>query len=65
MNFRLYGFFVDLYVRSSNTVAIRMYEKLGYIIYRRVLGYYSADATTPEEDAFGRTDTPMIVYHGV
>ena len=24
------GFFVDLFVRSTNTVAIAMYEKLGY-----------------------------------
>jgi len=42
------GYFVDLFVRSSNEVAIGMYEKLGYLIYRRVRNYYSG----PEEDAF-------------
>lgn len=41
------AYFVDLFVRSSNVVAISMYEKLGYSVYRRVLGYYSG-----EEDAF-------------
>jgi len=35
------GYFVDLFVRVSNRVAIGMYEKFGYTTYRRVLGYYS------------------------
>lgn len=39
---------MDLFVRASNVVAIAMYHRLGYVIYRRVLGYYSG-----EEDAFG------------
>eukprot|EP00741_Cyanophora_paradoxa_P005225 tig00000865_g5065.t1 len=41
------GYFVDLFVRVSNAVAIGMYKKFGYSEYRRVLGYYSG-----EEDAF-------------
>ena len=41
------AFFVDLFVRVSNTVAITMYEKIGYSVYRRVIGYYAG-----EEDAF-------------
>lgn len=41
------GFFVDLFVRVSNAVAINMYTKFGYTVYRRVLSYYSN-----EEDAF-------------
>ncbi|CAG9462903.1 unnamed protein product [Pedinophyceae sp. YPF-701] len=41
------GYFVDLFVRKSNLVAIRMYEKFGYSIYRRIIGYYSG-----EEDAY-------------
>eukprot|EP00164_Ancoracysta_twista_P001691 GFYU01002216.1.p1 GENE.GFYU01002216.1~~GFYU01002216.1.p1 ORF type:complete len:122 (-),score=22.95 GFYU01002216.1:211-576(-) len=41
------GYFVDLFVRVSNAVAIDMYKKLGYSIYRTVLGYYSG-----EEDAY-------------
>ena len=36
------GFFVDLFVRASNTVAIEMYKKLGYNIYRTVNKYYSS-----------------------
>ena len=42
------GYFVDLFVRVSNSLAITMYEKLGYIVYRRVLEYYSGEG----EDAF-------------
>ncbi|KAG4073657.1 hypothetical protein HA402_000881 [Bradysia odoriphaga] len=42
-------FFVDLFVRVSNKVAINMYTNLGYIVYRTVLEYYSGD---PDEDAF-------------
>jgi hypothetical protein len=30
------AYFVDLFVRCSNTVAIRMYSKLGYSVYRWV-----------------------------
>ncbi|TMW69541.1 hypothetical protein Poli38472_001697 [Pythium oligandrum] len=44
------GYFVDLFVRVSNTLAISMYEKFGYSVYRRVLGYYSSDGDG--EDAF-------------
>ncbi|XP_058790724.1 N-alpha-acetyltransferase 20 isoform X2 [Phymastichus coffea] len=43
------AYFVDLFVRVSNKVAIRMYQQLGYIIYRTVLEYYSGD---PDEDAY-------------
>lgn len=46
------GYFVDLFVRVSNIVAISMYEKFGYSVYRRVLGYYSSISDT--EDAFGK-----------
>ena len=42
-------FFVDLYVRASNAVAVSLYEKLGYIVYRRVLGYYATQGQ-PDED---------------
>ena len=35
--------FVDLFVRASNSLAIAMYEKFGYVKYRRVLEYYSSD----------------------
>ena len=42
------GWFVDLFVRVGNTVAVRMYDALGYRVYRRVLSYYQ----DPMEDAF-------------
>ena len=28
---------------ATNSLAISMYEKFGYVTYRRVLGYYSGD----------------------
>ncbi|KAJ7866653.1 N-acetyltransferase [Mycena leptocephala] len=49
------GFFVDLYVRCTNDVAIGMYEELGYSVYRRVREYYESlggDRGRDEEDAF-------------
>lgn len=46
---RKQAYFVDLFVRQSNHVALAMYERLGYTVYRRVLDYYSGD---PDEDAF-------------
>lgn len=51
MFFRKRAYFVDLFVRVSNQVAINMYKRLGYIVYRTVLEYYSGD---PDEDAFGK-----------
>lgn len=37
------AYFVDLFVRKSNALAIGMYEKFGYTIYRTVLDYYSGE----------------------
>lgn len=50
-DFRKRAFFVDLFVRVSNKIAINMYTQLGYIVYRTVLEYYSGDT---EEDAYGK-----------
>ena len=51
------GYFVDLYVRCTNTVAIGMYENMGYSVYRRVSEYYGSlgkgRESKDEEDAFG------------
>lgn len=51
------GFFVDLYVRCNNHIAIKMYEGLGYSVYRRVREYYESlglgKSAKDEEDAFG------------
>ncbi len=41
---------MDLFVRVSNLVAVDMYRKLGYSVYRRVLDYYSG--SEQDEDAF-------------
>lgn len=40
-------YFVDLFVRASNREAVKLYTSMGYVVYRRVLGYY----TSPAEDA--------------
>lgn len=34
--------FVDLFVKVTNTLGRQLYEKLGYSIYRRVVGYYGS-----------------------
>lgn len=53
------GFFVDLYVRCANSLAIDMYEKMGYSVYRRVREYYGTlglgKGGRDEEDAFGES----------
>lgn len=47
------GFFVDLYVRKGNALAVDMYKALGYIVYRQVIGYYTSSGPDhPAEDAF-------------
>ncbi|KAF9255315.1 acyl-CoA N-acyltransferase [Marasmius fiardii PR-910] len=52
-----HGLFVDLYVRCVNTIAIDMYERLGYSVYRRVKEYFRGreipgEGGRDEEDAF-------------
>ena len=37
------GYFVDLFVRKSNGLAIGMYSAMGYSVYREVIGYYSGE----------------------
>ncbi|XP_072907490.1 N-alpha-acetyltransferase 20 isoform X2 [Hemitrygon akajei] len=46
------GFFVDLFVRVSNQVAVNMYKQLGYSVYRTVIEYYSASNGEPDENAY-------------
>lgn len=48
------GYFVDLFVRVSNELAVSMYRGMGYSVYRRVVGYYSAGGGAPAEDAYGK-----------
>lgn len=40
-------FFVDLFVRKSNSLAIAMYKRMGYVVYRTILNYYGGN-----EDAY-------------
>lgn len=60
------GFFVDLYVRCTNDLAINMYEGFGYSVYRRVEQYYGSlglgRAAKDEEDAFGEC---MCIFRAV
>ncbi|KAF2461266.1 acyl-CoA N-acyltransferase [Lineolata rhizophorae] len=38
------AWFVDLFVRAENSVAQELYRKMGYSVYRRVVGYYNDDS---------------------
>ncbi|KFV93290.1 N-alpha-acetyltransferase 20, partial [Fulmarus glacialis] len=46
------GFFIDLFVRVSNQVAVSKYKQPGYSVYRAALGDYSASSGEPDEDAY-------------
>lgn len=50
--FRKQTYFVDLFVRVSNKIAINMYKNLGYIVYRTVIDYYAGPGDV-DEDAYG------------
>ena len=56
------AWFVDLFVRKSNTKAIKFYEGMGYSVYRVVKNYYGEnldDPTAEGEDAYDmRKPTP-------
>lgn len=50
------GYFVDLFVRPSNTNAVSMYEKMGYDVYRKVKEYYhGGGAHGKDEDGYGKS----------
>ena len=34
------AWFVDLFVKPSNAIAVGFYRKIGYEVYRTVTGYY-------------------------
>lgn len=57
------GFFVDLFVRVSNQVAVNMYKRLGYSVYRTVIEYYSASNGEPDEDAYGESAKIKQINH--
>uniref|UniRef100_A0A5S6QCB9 N-alpha-acetyltransferase 20 n=1 Tax=Trichuris muris TaxID=70415 RepID=A0A5S6QCB9_TRIMR len=53
-------YYVDLFVRVSNTVAVQTYKSLGYVVYRRVIDYYSGEV---DEDAFDMRK-PLLIDVG-
>lgn len=52
-------------MRESNDLAIGLYESLGYIIYRRVQGYYGGGPKQADEDAFGTSLLPASLSQGL
>ncbi|KAG8769637.1 N-terminal acetyltransferase [Serendipita sp. 411] len=50
------GYFVDLYVRPSNQIAVDMYERMGYSVFRTVKEYYGSlgpgDGSGQAENAY-------------
>lgn len=38
------AWFVDLFVRVENTTAQELYRKMGYSVYRKIVGYYNDEA---------------------
>lgn len=51
------AWFVDLFVRAKNSIAIGMYRRLGYNLYRVISKYYSRSEKEPAEDAHGRVSS--------
>lgn len=51
-NYRKQGWYVDLFVRPSNKIAVLMYQNFGYDIYQAVYQYYS-NSNGKCEDAYG------------
>ena len=49
------AFFVDLYVRTDNYLAVSLYNKLKYSVYRHILEFYSANY-----DAYG-----ILLFDGI
>ena len=47
------AYYVDLFVRPSNSIAQKMYRHLGYEVYQTVEKYYSPNTSSESsEDAF-------------
>lgn len=48
-------YFMDLYVRTTNRLAVDMYRRFGFEVFRRVVNYYaSGDNFDTSSDAFGK-----------
>ena len=53
-------YFVDLFVRVSNIIAISFYKKLGYTVYRTLRDYYSGEL---KEDAYDMRKALAVDKH--
>lgn len=58
-------YFVDLFVRKSNSLAISMYKRMGYVVYRTILNYYGGNEDAYDmrkalaRDRFNRSTIPI------
>ncbi|CAK9435814.1 uncharacterized protein LODBEIA_P04870 [Lodderomyces beijingensis] len=43
--------FIDLFVKVTNSLGRKLYEKLGYGVYRRVVGYYGGGREVPDRNS--------------
>lgn len=62
------AYFVDLFVRKSNTIAQSLYRGMGYSVFRKVLDYYADDPSDPSadgEDAYDMRKLCRIGKEGV
>lgn len=50
------AFFVDLFVRKDNDLAVAMYKKLQYSVYRHILEYYGN-----HNDAYGSPPSLQLI----
>ncbi|KAJ6462405.1 N-acetyltransferase [Mycena vulgaris] len=61
------AFFVDLFVRCTNEVAIEMYEGMDYSVWRRIREYYGSlgvgNRGRDEEDAFGECTSKGLGFN--
>ncbi|XBW38569.1 hypothetical protein QEN19_004157 [Hanseniaspora menglaensis] len=52
--------FIDLFVKCDNLLALSLYEKIGYKVFRRVVGYYDVNGPQnlkrPNDDALDAFD---------
>lgn len=56
-------YFMDLFVRSTNDLAINLYRGFGFDIFRRVVGYYDERNGSAPEDAFGKLYYFLKCWH--
>lgn len=58
----IHAWFIDLFVKCSNKTAITLYEKLGYSVYRRVIGYYETGSSAKPARQSGKADDDIDAF---